>query len=273
MAGWPGRRSGMDPSDGHGAEAWPDAGTPQRNGPSDGHGAEAWPDGRDAGAEWTRLMEKLLFLFHRKDGLSRDEFLDHYLARPRPARTAGHPDDGRLHREPGRHRGAGAPDAITEVWTASVAGLLRSVAVVRDPRRRQGADDRPRLVHRPVRHVRGRGAGGAPGSDRPDAKRVSCYVEGESVPEAGPDVTGVVEHRVVQVPGDDVAAYTTIVSTWAPTADALGPRSGVKLTTSASTAEDPAELTPSVKSPIRRTRSSAPARGRRRASLPSRSRS
>jgi hypothetical protein len=37
VAGWPGRRSGMDPSD--------------------VHEAEAWPDGRDAGAEWTRLMD------------------------------------------------------------------------------------------------------------------------------------------------------------------------------------------------------------------------
>ena len=47
------------------------------------------------------------------------------------------------------------------------------------------------------RVVRGRRA------TRRAPKRVSCYLEGEAVPEAGPDVTGVVEHRVVQVLGDD----------------------------------------------------------------------
>ena len=67
------------------------------------------------------------------------------------------------------------------------------------PEDAQTADGRPRLVHRTVRHLRRRRAGRAQGSDAAGAKRVSCYLEGEAVPEAGPGVTGVVEHRVVQV--------------------------------------------------------------------------
>ena len=57
---------------------------------------------------------------------------------------------------------------------------------------------------------------------------MSCYVEGEAIAEPGPGVTDVLEHRVVQVLDPDAAAYaTTIVSTWAPTADALGRPAGV----------------------------------------------
>ena len=58
-------------------------------------------------------------------------------------------------------------------------------------------------------------------------KRMACYLEGESVPEPGPGVTDALEHRVVQVLNPDAPAYATIVSTWAPTANALGPPTGV----------------------------------------------
>ena len=60
------------------------AGTPERNGP---------------------VMDKLVFLFHRKDGLTRQEFFEHYLDVHAPLGTARHRHHGRLHREPGRHRG------------------------------------------------------------------------------------------------------------------------------------------------------------------------
>ena len=64
-------------------------------------------------------MEKLLFLFHRKDGLSRDEFFEHYLDVHAPlglrvTRTMDGYTVNLVDTE-----GAGAPDAITEVWTAS----------------------------------------------------------------------------------------------------------------------------------------------------------
>ena len=44
---------------------------------------------------------------------------------------------------------------------------------------------------------------------------------------AAPGVTDVLEHRVVQVLNPDAPAYATVVSTWAPTVDALGPPTGV----------------------------------------------
>jgi hypothetical protein len=193
----------------------------------DGDEAEAWPDGRDAGAEWTWVMEKLLFLFHRKDGLSRDEFFEHYLDVHAPlglrvTRTMDGYTVNLVDTE-----GAGAPDAITEVWTASAKDFFdpaQSFATPDDAKELMtdhdsfiGPYDTYIVEERIVRQ----------GSDAAGAKRVSCYVEGEGVPEAGPDVTGVVEHRVVQVLGDDAPRYTTIVSTWAPTADALGPPTGV----------------------------------------------
>jgi hypothetical protein len=58
-------------------------------------------------------------------------------------------------------------------------------------------------------------------------KRIACYLEGEDVPAPGPGVTDVVEHRVLQALNPDAPQYVTIVSTWAPTLDALGPSSGL----------------------------------------------
>ena len=59
------------------------------------------------------------------------------------------------------------------------------------------------------------------------AKRVSCHLADDPTPEPGPGVTDVLEHTVVQALDPDSPAYATIVSTWAPTVDALGPSTGV----------------------------------------------
>jgi len=172
-------------------------------------------------------MEKLLFLFHRKDGLSRDEFFEHYLDVHAPlglrvTRTMEGYSVNLVDTE-----GADAPDAITEVWTASAQDFFDPAQSFATPDDAQtlmtdhdsfiGQYDTYIVEERVVRQ----------GGDPAGAKRVSCYVEGETVPEAGPDVTGVVEHRVVKVLGDDAPPYTTIVSTWAPTTDALGAPTGV----------------------------------------------
>jgi hypothetical protein len=172
-------------------------------------------------------MDKLLFLFHRKDGLSRDEFFDHYLEVHAPlglrlTRTMDGYTVNLVDTE-----GADAPDAITEVWTASAPTFFDPAVSFATPDDAQelmsdhdsfiGPYDTYLVEERVVRPAN---AAGGP-------KRVSCYLEGEPVPEPGPDVTGVVEHRVVQVFGEDVPPYTTIVSTWAPTVEALGPPAGV----------------------------------------------
>ena len=46
------------------------------------------------------------------------------------------------------------------------------------------------------------------------------------MPEPAAGVTDALEHRVVQAFGPDAPAYAAIVSTWAPTLDALGPSTG-----------------------------------------------
>ena len=60
-------------------------------------------------------------------------------------------------------------------------------------------------------------------SPTPGVKRIECFLDGDAVPEPGPGVTRVVEHRVVQVSTPDAPPYVAIVSTWAPTHEALGP--------------------------------------------------
>ena len=188
---------------------------------------EARPDGRDAGAEWTGELEKLLFLFHRKDGLSRDEFFEHYLEvhAPLGLRLTQNMDGYTVNLVD--TEGADAPDAITEIWTASAQDFFdpaKSFATADDAQELMTDHDSfigPFVTYvveeRVVRQ----------GSDAAGAKRLSFYADDAAVPEPGPGVTGIVEHRVVNVLGEGAKPYTSIVSTWAPTVDALGPASGV----------------------------------------------
>jgi hypothetical protein len=172
-------------------------------------------------------MDKLLFLFHRKDGLSRDEFFEHYVDVHAPlglrlTRTMDGYTVNLVDTE-----GDDAPDAITEVWTASAQTFFdpaQSFASPEDAKELMtdhdsfiGPYDTYLVEERVMRD----------GGDAPGAKRVSCYLDGEAVPEPAPGVTGVVEQRVVQAFGAGAPPYATIVSTWAPTVDALGPPSGV----------------------------------------------
>jgi hypothetical protein len=173
-------------------------------------------------------MDKLLFLFHRKDGLTRDEFFEHYLDVHAPlglrltVTMAGYTvnlvdTDG-----------DDAPDAITEVWTGSWEDFFdpgTSFASAEDAQQLMADHDSfigpydTYLVEERV--VRGRG-------EVPEGvKRISCYAPGDVVPDAPAGVTDVLEQRVVQSFNPGAPAYATIVSTWAPTVDALGPSAGI----------------------------------------------
>jgi hypothetical protein len=173
-------------------------------------------------------MDKLMFLFHRRDGLTRDEFFEHYLEVHAPLglrltqTMAGYSvnlDDT---------EDDTAPDAITEVWTADVQEFFdpaKSFATPEDAQELMtdhdsfiGPYDTYLVEERVVR---------TNDSTTDSVKRIACYLDGEGVPVSSPDVTGVIEHRVVQVLNPDAPQYVTIVSTWAPTVDALGPPSGV----------------------------------------------
>jgi hypothetical protein len=173
-------------------------------------------------------MDKLLFLFHRKDGLTRDEFFEHYLDvhAPLGLRVTVTMDGYSVNLVD--TEADGAPDAITEIWTASSADFFdpaKSFATPDDARELMtdhnsfiGPYDTYLVEERVVR-----GSGAVPEG----AKRVACYLEGDAVPEPAPGVTDAVEQRVVQAFNPDAPAYATIVSTWAPSLDALGPPSGV----------------------------------------------
>ena len=177
-------------------------------------------------------MDKLLFLFHRKDGLTREEFFEHYLDvhAPLGMRLTVTMDGYTVNLVDTDTEGDAAPDAVTEIWTESWADFFdpgKSFATPDDAQELMADHDSfigpydTYLVEERV--VRGSGAA-------PDGvKRIACYVEGDAVPEPGPGVTDVVEQRVVQSFNPGAPAYATIVSTWAPTADALGAPTGAAL--------------------------------------------
>ena len=85
-------------------------------------------------------MDKLIFLFPRKDGLTRDEFFAHYLEVHAPlglelTRTMAHYTVNLCDREGGADDGV---DAITETWTDSVADFMdpdKSFATPEDAQR------------------------------------------------------------------------------------------------------------------------------------------
>jgi EthD domain len=85
-------------------------------------------------------MDKLIFLFPRKDGLTREEFFAHYLEVHAPlglelTRTMAHYSVNLRDRRDGAAEGV---DAITETWTESVADFMdpdKSFATPEDAQR------------------------------------------------------------------------------------------------------------------------------------------
>src|SRR4051794_10215221 len=179
-------------------------------------------------------MDKLLFLFQRKPGLTRAEFFDHYLEVHaalglRLTRTmAGYTvnladtsdDDG--------------PDAITEVWTESAAEFFDPALAFATPEDAAelmadhdsfiGPYDAYAVEERVVRVG---DATPAVGGRTPGVKRMSFHLEGEELPTFGDAVTDVVEHRVVQAFTPDARPFVAVVSAWAPTYDDLGAATGL----------------------------------------------
>jgi uncharacterized protein (TIGR02118 family) len=173
-------------------------------------------------------MEKLVFCLHRKPGLSRQEFFDHYLQQHAPLglrltttmrgytvnlTDLGAPDPA-------------APDAITEVWANSAQEFMdpeKSFATPEDAASLM-ADHNSFIGPLGAyvvqeRIVRTDDAVGP-------AKRVALYGPGERPPDPGPDVLSVVEHRVVQELMSDLAPVELIVTTTARSVAGLGPWSG-----------------------------------------------
>jgi EthD domain len=171
-------------------------------------------------------MEKLLYSFHRKPGLTRAEFFDHYLGHHAPLglRLSKLMDGYTVNLTDVDV--PDAPDAFTEIWTTSATDFMnpeKSFArpedvaeLMADHKSFIGPFD-VYLVDETV--VRRRAPSGV-------AKRFALYGPGESPLEPGPEVVEVVENYVVRTLMSDAAPVALIITTWAPTLEALGPRSG-----------------------------------------------
>lgn len=178
-------------------------------------------------------MEKLLFLFRRKPGATREDYFRHYIANHSPL--------GLRHTQ-----GLSAYtvnlletlaefDVVTEIWTPAIADFLGSSrprsegeeAIVQDHMSFMGPQDTFAVEERVLR-------GGAPtsplGSPSPGAKVVSLFRRGDLLPEPAPGAHRVVDNAVVrtilladQFVEPDASDLAVIRTSWADTLEALGP--------------------------------------------------
>jgi len=152
-------------------------------------------------------MDKLLFFFQRKDGLTRDEFHDHYLEEHAPlglrvtVTMAGYTvnlvdTDGDRD---------GDVDAVTEVWTESMADFFdpaKSFATEEDAKTLMADHDSfigPYDAYAVEEAVVHGALPDAPlGAVADGAKVFVRYAAGDSVPPPPTDAVCVVDQRVVQ---------------------------------------------------------------------------
>ena len=175
-------------------------------------------------------MDKLVFFFHRKDGLTRQEFFDHYLEDHAPlgmrvtVTMAGYTVN-LVDTE-----GADAYDAVTEVWTESSADFFdpaKSFATPEDAQTLMADHDSfigpydAYVVDEQI--VRGDAPDAPLGARGDEAKLVARYREGDAVPEPPAGATRVVDQRVLQSLMPDGPALALIRNVWAPDVAALGP--------------------------------------------------
>jgi short-subunit dehydrogenase len=185
-------------------------------------------------------VEKLVFCFQRSTRLSRSAYFEHYLQHHAPLgmrlakAIAGYTINFTDVEDPG----AGGPDAITEIWTTSSEAFMDpalgfdcpddAAALAADHDSFMGPFDAYVVEERIVRR---RSAFEPLGTRTMLAKRVALYGQGEQPPEAPPEVVEVVEHRVRnELSGDGTVRL--IVTTLAPTVEALGPPTGRSYTVS-----------------------------------------
>ena len=174
-------------------------------------------------------MDKVLFLFQRKNGLTHEEFAEHYLEVHAPlgqrvtvtmvgytVNIVESDDDD-------------APDAITEIWTASMADFFdpaKSFATPEDAAELMADHDSfigPYDAYAVEERVI---VGGAPegplGTRAAGVKVVSLYRDEAEVPPPSMGATRVVDQRVLQGITPDAPPLALIRSTWATDAAALG---------------------------------------------------
>jgi hypothetical protein len=163
-------------------------------------------------------MEKVLFFFQRKDGLTRQEFRDHYLEEhaPRGMRLTVTMDGYTVNLVDSES----PVDAVTEIWTASMADFFdpaKSFATEADAKEMMADHDsfigpydayavEEDLVHGSLPD--------APlGEPFRGPKVIVRYTDADDVPPAPSDAVCVIDHKVVQnvMPGSpDLALVRSI---------------------------------------------------------------
>ena len=183
-------------------------------------------------------MEKLLFLFPRKQGLTRDEFFDHYLEVHAPlglelTRTMRHYTVNLHDRDDHAPEGV---DAFTETWTDSIAAFMdveQSFASADDAKRLMADHDSfigdPYSAYAVEEHG-AKGSGERRPLGRAAGAKAIVHVTTEDARRAvvqaalaSDDVTDVVENRVLSVimPGSPEAAAFVSVWSSSPVLEAL----------------------------------------------------
>ncbi len=178
-------------------------------------------------------MEKLVFLFRRKPGASREDYFHHYVTNHSPLGLRHTPGLSaytiNLLESPADF------DVVTEIWTPAIADFVGSdrprsageQAIVEDHMSFMGPQDTFAVEERVLRD----GALASPlGAPSPGAKAVSLYRRGEALPEPAPGAHRVVDNVVArtilladQFVAPDASDIAVIRTCWAETIEALGP--------------------------------------------------
>jgi hypothetical protein len=184
-------------------------------------------------------MSKLIYLIARKDGVTREQFVDAYANHHvfHALHTCVFIDGYTLNFTDMVDPGPGGPDSISEIWTRDVAAFL-------DPARGfTSAEDRLELMtffgtfagallrySVDEKLVLGDWPSGEVRRRTPGVKRISFHT-GDSRPPITPGLTRVVEQRVLEVfpkwpsPDIDAPVVDAFVCEWAPTVDDFTPLS------------------------------------------------
>jgi EthD domain len=178
-------------------------------------------------------LEKLVFLFRRKPGATREDYFRHYITNHSPLGLA-HQQGLSAYTVNLLESPAGF-DVVTEIWTPAIAEFLGASkqrsegedAIVADHMSFMGPQDTFAVEER----VQRAGALTSPlGAASPGAKLVSLHRRGEALPELAPGAYRVVDNVVARTilladkfvePG--ASEIAVIRMSWADTIEALGP--------------------------------------------------
>jgi len=174
-------------------------------------------------------MDKVIFFFHRKDGLSREEFFDHYLNVHAPlGMRLTITMDGYTVNLTDVVDDPDAPDAITEVWTAAAADFMdagKSFATPAAAQELMTDHDSfigPYDAYLVEEHVAlAADDVGVMGERSPGVKRVSLHGPGDAPLAPVDGALEVVEHRVLRAVTPGAPEVERIVSVRAPSRDAF----------------------------------------------------